>query len=150
MRLSGNILSAAALAVLLVPAFNLFASEAAKPATSAVAASNAADPSAPVVRRSGGAAASGSIACGIHANCHALFERARHLHAQVEWFMGYSYLRAMPELAAGNRLVYLNGGSTSVAFNFNRYFGLSPTPVDSTIRGCCSHFPAVALTEPAG
>ena len=37
--------------------------------------------------------------------------------------MGYSYLRAVPELAAGNRLVWLNGGSTSLAFNLNRYLG---------------------------
>jgi len=43
---------------------------------------------------------------------------------RIEWFMGYSYLRAVPELAEGNRLVYLNGGSTSVALNFNRYFGI--------------------------
>jgi len=43
---------------------------------------------------------------------------------RVELFLGYSYLRAMPELASGNRLVYLNGGSTSIAFNLNRYLGL--------------------------
>jgi opacity protein-like surface antigen len=43
---------------------------------------------------------------------------------KVELFLGYSYLRAMPELASGNRLVYLNGGSTNVAFNLNRYLGL--------------------------
>jgi outer membrane protein OmpA-like peptidoglycan-associated protein len=38
--------------------------------------------------------------------------------------MGYSYLRAEPQLADGNRLVYLNGGSTSLALNFSRYFGI--------------------------
>jgi hypothetical protein len=38
--------------------------------------------------------------------------------------MGYSYLRAVPSLSAGNRLMWLNGGSTSIAFNFNRYLGL--------------------------
>jgi outer membrane protein OmpA-like peptidoglycan-associated protein len=38
--------------------------------------------------------------------------------------MGYSYLRAMPTLAVGNRLMWLNGGSTSIAFNLNRYLGL--------------------------
>jgi outer membrane protein OmpA-like peptidoglycan-associated protein len=43
---------------------------------------------------------------------------------RVEWFMGYSYLRAVPSLSAGNRLMWLNGGSTSVAFNLNRYLGL--------------------------
>ncbi len=35
-----------------------------------------------------------------------------------------SYVRAVPELAAGNRLVWLNGGSTSIAYNFNRYLGM--------------------------
>ena len=43
---------------------------------------------------------------------------------RFELFLGYSALRAIPASAAGNRLVWLNGGSTSLAFNFNRYFGL--------------------------
>jgi hypothetical protein len=43
---------------------------------------------------------------------------------KVELFLGYSYLRAVPTLADGNRMVWLNGGSTSIAFNFNRYLGL--------------------------
>src|ERR1700684_893513 len=43
---------------------------------------------------------------------------------RVELFLGYSYVLAVPTLAAGNRLVWLNGGSTSVAFNFNRYLGV--------------------------
>lgn len=42
---------------------------------------------------------------------------------RVEWFLGYSYVRAVPTMAAGNRVVWLNGGSTSVAFNVNRYLG---------------------------
>ncbi len=43
---------------------------------------------------------------------------------KVELFLGYSYLRAVPTLAAGNRLVWLNGGSTSVAYNLNRHLGV--------------------------
>jgi opacity protein-like surface antigen len=43
---------------------------------------------------------------------------------KVELFLGYSYLRAVPTLAEGNRFVWLNGGSTSIAFNFNRYLGV--------------------------
>lgn len=43
---------------------------------------------------------------------------------RAELFVGYSYLRATPTLADGNRLVNLNGGSTSLAFNVNRYLGL--------------------------
>jgi outer membrane protein OmpA-like peptidoglycan-associated protein len=40
-------------------------------------------------------------------------------------FLGYSYLRAVPEDANGNRLVDLNGGSASIAFNLTRYFGIA-------------------------
>lgn len=43
---------------------------------------------------------------------------------RVELFLGYSYLRAVPTLAVGNRLIWLNGGSASIAFNVNRYLGL--------------------------
>ncbi len=43
---------------------------------------------------------------------------------RVELFLGYSYVRAVPTLAAGNRLMWMNGGSTSIAFNVNRYLGL--------------------------
>ena len=42
---------------------------------------------------------------------------------KFEWFLGYSFWRAMPT-SQGNRIGYLHGGSTSLAFNFNRYFGL--------------------------
>ncbi|MGH9771943.1 MAG: OmpA family protein [Candidatus Acidiferrales bacterium] len=42
---------------------------------------------------------------------------------KVEWFLGYSFWRAMPT-ASSNRMGYLQGGSTSVAYNFNRYVGL--------------------------
>jgi outer membrane protein OmpA-like peptidoglycan-associated protein len=42
---------------------------------------------------------------------------------KVEWFLGYSFWRAMPT-AFSNRMDYLHGGSTSVAYNFNRYLGL--------------------------
>jgi len=43
---------------------------------------------------------------------------------KAELFVGYSYLQAVPKLADGNRLVWLNGGSTSIAFNFTRHLGL--------------------------
>jgi outer membrane protein OmpA-like peptidoglycan-associated protein len=48
----------------------------------------------------------------------------RHRTPKVELFLGYSYLRAVPVLAPGNRMEWLHGGSTSVAFNLNRYLGL--------------------------
>jgi outer membrane protein OmpA-like peptidoglycan-associated protein len=43
---------------------------------------------------------------------------------RVELFVGYSYLRAMPAPTVGNRLMWMNGGSTSLALNFNRYLGI--------------------------
>jgi len=41
---------------------------------------------------------------------------------KVEWFLGYSFWRATPT-SNGNRMGYLHGGSTSVAYNFNSYVG---------------------------
>ncbi|WP_263353145.1 OmpA family protein [Acidicapsa acidisoli] len=43
---------------------------------------------------------------------------------KIELFLGYSYLRAVPSPSSGNRLAWLNGGSTSIAFNLNRYLGI--------------------------
>ncbi|AFL89115.1 outer membrane protein/peptidoglycan-associated (lipo)protein [Terriglobus roseus DSM 18391] len=45
-------------------------------------------------------------------------------YPKSELFIGYSHLRAAPTLADGNRLVMLNGGNASIAYNVNRYFGL--------------------------
>ncbi len=42
---------------------------------------------------------------------------------RIEWFLGYSFWRAMPT-SSNNRIGYLHGGSTSVAYNFNRYLGV--------------------------
>jgi opacity protein-like surface antigen/outer membrane protein OmpA-like peptidoglycan-associated protein len=43
---------------------------------------------------------------------------------KVELFLGYSYLRGVPTYATGNRMVGLNGGDASIAFNLNHYLGL--------------------------
>jgi opacity protein-like surface antigen/outer membrane protein OmpA-like peptidoglycan-associated protein len=43
---------------------------------------------------------------------------------RAELFVGYSYLRALPAPTTGNRLMWMNGGSTSLALNFNRYLGI--------------------------
>jgi outer membrane protein OmpA-like peptidoglycan-associated protein/opacity protein-like surface antigen len=42
---------------------------------------------------------------------------------KVEWFFGYSFWRAVPA-SNSNRMGYLHGGSTSIAYNLNRYVGL--------------------------
>jgi outer membrane protein OmpA-like peptidoglycan-associated protein len=43
---------------------------------------------------------------------------------KVELFLGYSYLRGVPTLSPGNRMVDLNGGSASITFNVTHYLGL--------------------------
>jgi len=43
---------------------------------------------------------------------------------KVELFVGYSHFRGVPTLDSENRMVGLNGGNASIAFNLNRYFGL--------------------------
>jgi opacity protein-like surface antigen len=45
-------------------------------------------------------------------------------YPRAELFLGYSYIRGVPTLSPGNRMDYLNGGSTSIAFNLNRTLGL--------------------------
>jgi outer membrane protein OmpA-like peptidoglycan-associated protein/opacity protein-like surface antigen len=42
---------------------------------------------------------------------------------KVEWLLGYSFWRAVPT-SMGNRMGYLHGGSTSLAYNFNKHLGL--------------------------
>jgi len=42
---------------------------------------------------------------------------------KFEWSLGYSFWRAMPT-SQSNRMGYLHGGSTSIAYNFTSYFGL--------------------------
>ncbi len=121
MRSNLRMIATAAFAVLLISAFNLRVEAAAKPSASdgkAVDSSSAsvADlfawlPDAPMP----------------HASMAAAMPYARGMDAftpRVEVFLGYSYLQAVPELAVGNRLVWLHGGSASVAYNFNRYLGI--------------------------
>jgi opacity protein-like surface antigen/outer membrane protein OmpA-like peptidoglycan-associated protein len=109
-------IATAAFAVFLMSAFNLCAEEATKPSTgdpkavdSSVAA--VADPAAPLPAAPMAAAMPYSAGLNIGT-------------PKVELFLGYSYLRAVPQLAAGNRLVWLNGGSANIAYNFNRYLGI--------------------------
>jgi outer membrane protein OmpA-like peptidoglycan-associated protein len=43
---------------------------------------------------------------------------------KFELFVGYSYLRAVPSYTADNRLVWLHGGSTSLAYNLSRWISV--------------------------
>jgi opacity protein-like surface antigen len=114
MRLSLRIIATAAIAVLLVPALNLRAEDAAKLSVGArndTAVNYSLLPFAPMPSAS--MAAAMPYAAGMNLGT-----------PRAELFLGYSYLRAVPTLADGNRMVWLNGGSTSIAFNFNRYLGV--------------------------
>lgn len=122
MRFDVRMIATAAVAALLMPTLLLRAEEpaissgVAKESTAANAgSSSSAEP--PASMPADGAAA--GFAAGAPDSNGANVPTPR-----VELFLGYSYLRAVPTLAEGNRFVWLNGGSTSIAFNFNRYLGL--------------------------
>ena len=121
MRLSTRLIATAAFAIFLMSAFNLRAEEGAKPSTgidkaldsSVVVAANpdASLPSAPMPEST--MAAAMPYSRGLNS-----------FTPRVELFLGYSYVRAIPTLAVGNRVVWLNGGSASIAYNINRYLGI--------------------------
>ena len=119
MRLSAKLIATATFAIFLMPAFLLGAEEAAKPSTGA-GNDKAAD-------SSSSAAAVAGPAAPLPASMQATvpYSGGRESYApKAELFLGYSYLRSVPTLEAGNRLVWLNGGSASIAFNVNRYLGI--------------------------
>lgn len=118
MRIDVRMIATVAVAALLMPTLLLRSEEPAissgiaKGSTAADAgASSGAEPPAPMAAAGAAAAAPDSNGANVAT-------------PRVELFLGYSYLRAVPTLAEGNRFVWLNGGSTSIAFNFNRYLGL--------------------------
>jgi outer membrane protein OmpA-like peptidoglycan-associated protein len=121
MRLSSKLIATAAFAIFLLSAFNLRAGETAKPSTgddktadsSVAGAANpdASLPSAPMPESS--MAAAMPYSRGLNS-----------FTPRVEIFLGYSYVRAVPTLAVGNRIVWMNGGSASIAYNFNRHWGI--------------------------
>jgi len=123
MRLSVRMIATAAFAVFLTAAFNLSAAEAGKPSAGAKdnktvdsSSASVADPSAslpPEPKRGSSMAAVMPYSKGLDSYT-----------PRVELFLGYSYLRAVPSPAEGNRLGWLNGGSASIALNFNRYLGI--------------------------
>ena len=123
MKLTSRMIATAAFAVFLMPVFSLCADGAARPGTG-VKDGNAAHSSAAGV--TGPVAAVADPAASQPASpAPAPYSRGWDSYTpRFELFLGYSYLRAVPTLAVGNRLVWLNGGSTSIAFNLNRYLGL--------------------------
>ena len=121
MRLSIRMIATAAFAIFLMPAFNLCAEEAAKPSTGD---DKAVDSSVAVVANPDALLPSAPMPS---ASMAAAMPYSRGLNSytpRFELFLGYSYVRAVPALAVGNRVVWLNGGSASIAYNFNRYLGV--------------------------
>jgi outer membrane protein OmpA-like peptidoglycan-associated protein len=118
MRLSTKTIAIVAFAIFFMSAFNLCAEEGAKASGSDGNAvdSGAADPGAsllflPILQPSMKTASPYS-------------GERNFSYPRAELFLGYSYVRAIPTLAVGNRMEWLNGGSASVAFNVNRSLGL--------------------------
>ncbi len=118
MKLSSGMIGTAALAVFLLTAVSLNAETAATPpgvtsfadAADSTSASGV-DLAAPMPAAQMGPALP--------------YEGRRNIKTpRFEWFLGYSYLRAVPSLDQTNRLYWLNGGSTSIAWNVNRSLGL--------------------------
>jgi outer membrane protein OmpA-like peptidoglycan-associated protein len=130
MRLSTRLIATAAFAIFLMPAFLLGAEEGAKPSTvagndkaadSSSSATAVGDPAVPMPAAPMPAApmpAASMQAAMPHSGGPEIYT------PKAELFLGYSYLRSVPTLEAGNRVVWLNGGSGSIAFNVNRYLGI--------------------------
>ncbi|MGB2653613.1 MAG: outer membrane beta-barrel protein, partial [Candidatus Acidiferrum sp.] len=134
MKLGTRILPTMAIAFFLVPA--LFADDTPKPgdgpkkdesASTVAAPGPAAKPAGksafppPAARSAQAPAGEGT---GNHSGRHSQRARAQSDSTpKLELFLGYSYWRAVP-YSTGNRMEYLNGGSTSLAYNFNRHVGL--------------------------
>jgi opacity protein-like surface antigen len=124
MRLSGKITTVATLAILFVPGFNVFASEAPNPSANAAQNNSSTDSSVAVVADPLAPLPIESIPESSLAAASPYLGASDGYYPKVELFLGYSYLLAVPKDANGNRLVWLNGGSTSLAFNLNRYLGI--------------------------
>ncbi len=110
MRLNARMIATVAFVVFLMSALSLLCGGSAKPSPREGCRSDVQSPSRKLVPSSMAAAMPYSEGMNIGT-------------PRFELFLGYSYLRAVPTLADGNRLVWLNGGSTSIAYNFNRYLG---------------------------
>ncbi len=116
MRLSSRKIATAVFAAFLVSALSLGAEEPRKPATDEAKGVSS--------RAAAGAEPAAALPGAWKAAAMPYSEGLNIGTPKVELFLGYSYLQAVPKLAAGNRLVWLNGGSASIAYNFNRYLGI--------------------------
>ncbi|MGB6898342.1 MAG: OmpA family protein [Candidatus Acidiferrum sp.] len=134
MKLGTRILPTMAVAIFLAPA--LFAHDTPKPgdtpqkdesASSATATGAAAKPAAkpappqPAPPSAQAPAGEGNASHSGHHRHH--MRDQGDSTPKLELFMGYSYWRAVP-YSTSNRMESMNGGSTSLAYNFNSHWGL--------------------------
>lgn len=119
MKFRARMIITMAAVALLVPACLLAADGSTNPSTAAAALGSAGTPDAV---DNAELAAKSATAQSVAPTT--LSRRAGGSYPRVELFLGYSYLRGVPTLSPGNRMDFLNGGSTSIAFNLNRYLGL--------------------------
>lgn len=112
MRSKTKVIATGVLALFLMAVLQL---NAAAPATSAAPAAGvkASD------SRSGGAAPAGSLGSSVSHS-----DGVNTGSPRIDVAVVYSYIRAVPTDTAGNRLVWLNGGSASVNFHLNRTIGI--------------------------
>jgi outer membrane protein OmpA-like peptidoglycan-associated protein len=134
MKLGTRIIPTMAVAFFLVPA--LFADDTPKPGDTSkkdesaistpvpgAAANATAKPASPQPKESSSQATAGE-GNAQHSGRHSRRARAQSDSTpKLELFLGYSYWRAIP-YSNSNRMESMNGGSTSLAYNFNRHVGL--------------------------
>jgi hypothetical protein len=122
MKFKTRMIATMAAVALLVPPFLFAAEDSTNSSARATAADSAVAPAAVDNAEVPAALASAQSAASAPSST-----RTYRSYPRAELFLGYSYLRSVPfqpMLTPGNRMVRLNGGSASIAFNLNRYFGL--------------------------
>src|ERR1700722_19339419 len=134
MRLAARCIATLAITFSIIPGLRADDTKKPKPSvtlaespTGSDTAPAAADPSQPVSSATAFGPYSSSLQspsgyAGSSGSMHS-WDEGEHYTPRVEWFLGYSFWRAVPT-SNSNRIGYLHGGSTSVAYNFNRYLGL--------------------------
>ncbi len=124
MRFATNVMTTGTLVLFLMPAFRLNAagppvSPTPGTSTSTVSSGQATSTGEPGAAASSAATLSESGKSGVHRSAG-----KRRGAPKVDLGIVYSYVRAVPTDAAGNRMVWLNGGSTSINFHLNRHLGI--------------------------
>jgi hypothetical protein len=119
MKFRTRMIATTAAVALLVPPFLFAAEDSTNSSARATAVDSAVTPDAV-----GNAEVPAALASAQSAAPAPSSGRTYRSYPRAELFLGYSYIRGVPTLSPGNRMDFLNGGSTSIAFNLNRTLGL--------------------------